>query len=76
MGCGLWASGAEPGRLLLACGQVGLQEFINILGKHLEAVPQGSMGTFPVLMLGDPTLEWATGRAGTGMPEASRGSER
>lgn len=26
-----------------------------LLGEHLEAVPQGSMGTFPVWMLGDPT---------------------
>lgn len=26
-------------------------------------------------MLEDPTPEWETGRAGTGMPEASRGSK-
>ena len=67
---GCWAQGQwgqSPG------GPLGLQDCINSL--HLEAVPQGSMDEFPVSTLEDPTAEWETGRAGTGMPEASRGSE-
>lgn len=45
------------------------------LGGASEAVPQESVGAFPVLMLGDPTPEWETGKAGLAcrkLPEAER----
>lgn len=60
---------------LTGSGLVGPPGLHQHLGGASEAVPQESVGAFPVLRLGDPTPEWESGKAGLALlklPEAER----